>query len=255
MDRNDDKFIKDFFKEDTLISKKADDIFNKFITGDIDDLLNENEEEIIPNNVVDINEEKNKRENKKQNKSERKHNGARRFLSAVASVAIVFVAVNAYASTQGYENIFFMIKDLIYGEVVIENKDEILSDRDITISYESIDVSSGLEIQINKLFIDENKAILSIYIEEDPNTTIRPNTYKVYDITDGDRVLLTTCESLSITDELLSKYPGSTYTEEIILDNFKNSTKVLELEVKNVENGLSGLVKKKFLLKKYQKLN
>ena len=36
MDNEEDKYIKDIFKKDDLISKNADDIFNKFIKGEFE---------------------------------------------------------------------------------------------------------------------------------------------------------------------------------------------------------------------------
>ena len=47
---------------------------------------------------------------------------------------------NVYASTNGYGNVFFLIKYIITGEKLqISDRNDIFSDRDITISYESIE--------------------------------------------------------------------------------------------------------------------
>lgn len=229
MDNNEDKYIKDIFKKDDLISKNADDIFNKFIKGEFEVEENnkgqEQEVEITQtkDKVVDINEAKEKRKNNKKFK---------KAFSAVASVAVVFLAANVYASTQGYENIFFMIRDLINGDdVVIENKDEILSDRDITISYQPIEVSDELKLQINNLTIVENQAKLTVTVAEEENIKTRPASYEVYDITSEEKSLLANQKSVNRTDSMIASAPGSTYTEELELKNFKNNTKVLELDI------------------------
>lgn len=227
MDNNEDKYIKDIFKKDDLISKNADDIFTKFLNGE----LKENEDASSnEEKVVNINEAREKKKNKSKKKA----------FSAVASVAVLFIAVNTYASTQGYGNIFFMIRDLINNQdIVIENKEDILSDRDITISYESIDITNDLKIQINRLVIEENTATLTVYFDECSNQDIqdRPYSYKVYDITEN-KNLLAEGKTKVVTDEIVKKYPGSGYTEEIILNNFKNTTNVLVLDVFN-EDGES----------------
>ena len=229
MDNEEDKYIKDIFKKDDLISKNADDIFNKFIKGEFEveenKISQEQEAKITQtkDKVVDINEAKEKRKNNKKFK---------KAFSAVASVAVVFVAANVYASTQGYENIFFLIRDLINGEdVVIENRDDILSDRDITISYQPIEVTEDLSLQINNLKIVENKAKLKLIVKEEMNIKSRPTSYEVYDITGEEKLLLANQKSVNVTDSIIASAPGSTYTEELELKNFKNDTKVLELDI------------------------
>ena len=230
MDYREDEIIRDIFKKDDLISKNADDIFNKFIKGEIP--MEENETP-INENVIDINDAKDKVKKKKEKKS--KNKGPKRFLSAVASVAVVFVAANVYASTQGYQNIFFMIKDLIKEDVVIEDKEEILSDRDITISYETINVVDGLDVQINRLVIEENKATLYVVFDEQNASDIldRPYSYKVYDVTNGRVDLLSENKTSVVLDDDIKNAPGSIYQEEMLLKIFKKDTSVLTLDVFN----------------------
>ena len=230
MDYKEDEFIRDIFKKDDLISKNADDIFNKFIKGEIP--MEENETP-INEKVIDINDAKDKVKKKKEKKS--KNKGPKRFLSAVASVAVVFVAANVYASTQGYQNIFFMIKDLIKEDVVIEDKEEILSDRDITISYETINVVDGLDVQINRLVIEENKATLYVVFDEQnaSDNLDRPYSYKVYDVTNGRVDLLSENKTSVVLDDNIKNTPGSIYQEEMLLENFKKDISVLTLDVFN----------------------
>ena len=223
MDNNEDKYIKDIFQKDDLISKNADDIFNRFLSGDIPV---EDEDVQTDEKVVNINEAR-----------ERKNNSSRKkMFSAVASIAVIFVAANTYASTQGYGNIFFMIRDIINNsDIVIENKEEILSDRDITISYESIDIVDDLKIQINNLVIEENKAILKVQFDECSNTNIkeRAYSYKVYDITGNEKNLLADAKTSVATDNIISQYPGARFSEDIELKDFKNSTQILLFEIYN----------------------
>ena len=76
-------------KEDELISKKAEDIFNNFLEGEM---------KIKDEKVVNIEESKDKKSNRKK------------ILSMVATLVIVFLGANVYAVTKGYNNIFFIIR-------------------------------------------------------------------------------------------------------------------------------------------------
>ena len=67
----------------------------------------------------------------------------------VAVCLILFLSANVFAATQGYNNIFFIIKSLVSNDTEVTDRNVILSDRDITISYQPIEVAEGLEIQIN----------------------------------------------------------------------------------------------------------
>jgi len=157
-----DLFIKQKLKEDQLISKKAEDVFNNFLKGDF---MEENNE---------------KKEEKKVEK--RKTPLMKRMLATAASLVIVFGMANVYASTQGYGNVFFMIKYLVTGEkTTISDKDEILSDRDISISYEAIKLTENIRMQIRNLQVKDNKAKLIIAVNESKeDSSVVPLNYKVY---------------------------------------------------------------------------
>ena len=179
LDNQKDFYIKSKLQEDDLISKKADDIFNNFLKGEIkmEEKSNVNEK------VVNINDAKDKKFRRKK------------ILSIVATLVVVFLGVNVYAATQGYNNIFFIIKNLVSSETVTD-RDEILSDKDITISYQPIEVASNLNIQINKLAVKENKATLTIKLDETNPLEYCPTKYVVYDIT-GDRIELLGTQAIS----------------------------------------------------------
>ncbi len=208
MDNLKDAYIKEKLEKDKLISKKADDVFNNF--------LNEN---------VKI-----KKEHKKFNFKYPK------LVAAVASVVIIFGAANVYASTQGYGNVFFMIKYLATGEkTTIDDKDELLSDRDITISYEPIKITENIEIQIARLQVKDKEAQLFINVnerelEEDKNTV--PLKYKVYD---SSKKKL--CEQISLKAEKENE-KNVTYTEKLKLSNYNKKDNTLKLEIYKANSDL-----------------
>jgi len=132
---------------------------------------------------------------------------------------------NVYASTNGYGNVFFLIKYLVTGEKVeVTEKDELLSDRDITISYEPIALTENLKIQIRNLQIKDNKAKLIVAVNENLKTDLTPLAYKVYNE-----------ENKLICEQKSSKKDVSLneYVEELLLNEFKDNDKILNLEVYN----------------------
>ena len=150
LDNEKDIFIKNKLQKDELISKKANDIFEKLNKGEF------NMDEKVENVQV-----KNGNNNKNKKSSKWK-----KILATAASLVIVIGVANVYATTQGYDNVFFMIKYLITGEKNTEGKDNVLSDRDITISYEPINITKGLTITIKKLQIKDNQAKLFVLTDE-----------------------------------------------------------------------------------------
>ena len=129
--------------------------------------------------------------------------------------------------TQGYDNIFFMIKYLTTGDQsLVTNKDEILSDSDISISYEPIKITSDIRLQIKNLQIKDNEAKLFLVVNEDNyenNSDIVPLSYKVYN---SENTLL--CTQTSSKD---FTFENTMYTEELTLKNLKTTDKILKLEI------------------------
>ena len=170
--------------------------------------------------VKDMKKEINKKKNKK--------------ITIIMIILIIIwtmiLAANAYASSQGYGNIFFAIKNLI-SKNETSRKEEIFYDKDITISYSNIEVVDGIEMQINKLQIKDDKSILYVLVNKEEgleNTmTDLPFKYKVY----------------KENEELICNQSGqenkeNKYIEELKLDKINMETKYLKLEVYSKNNEL-----------------
>ena len=211
LDNNIDNEIKKRLQKDELISKRAEDVFKNFFEEgkDMDEKLNQNEE-------IHTNEPKN--EPKKFYKWKKP-------VAAAACLAILLGGGNIYASTQGYGNVFFMIKYLVTGEKTeITDKNEILSDRDIAISYEPINIAKGLTLTVKKLQIKDNEARLFVVSGEKEvlDSSFVPLKFIVCN---QDGKLL--CNQISARDEQNSGY----VTDELVLKDFKDTDKKLVLEV------------------------
>lgn len=216
LDKEKDFYIKEKFKQDDLISKKADDVFNSFLKGEI---------KMEENNNSDSN-------TKESVNSTSKVFKIKKAFSLVAAFMIVFLAANAYAATQGYNNIFFIIRNIVSKDVKVTDKDEILSDKDITISYQAIEITDGFKLQINRLVVKENDATLYVRFEENSNQPIYLDKFVVYDVTNGERNLLGSQKTKrNIKD--LENIESAWNSEEIELSNLKNDTTKLELEIQD----------------------
>lgn len=172
-----------------------------------------------------IKEEQSKENVESETLNKKPSNWKKKVLATAASIVILFGVANVYATTQGYENIFFMIKYLITGEQdVIEGKDNILSDRDITISYEPINISKGLSIIIKKIQVKDNEAKLFVVTSEkdvlDSDTV--PLKFKVYN---SENKML--CEQVSSREEQNSGH----VEDELILKDYEDKDTILKLEI------------------------
>ena len=211
MDKRDQQ-IKDIFQKDKLISKKADDIFNNFLK----------EENNMKENDV----------NQTQNQEKvRKFAAQKKAVATAACLAVVAGGAQIYASTQGYGNVFFLVKYLITGEkTVVNDKDAILTDKDITISYEPIQLTENVKLQVRRLKIQDNKAVLTVatYEDEDGEEPISPLNFKV---TAEDGTIL--CEQDSKADVITGDYERfERWTnDELELKGFRESDKKIKLEV------------------------
>lgn len=213
MDRDEEKdlYIKSKIK-DNYIPEKIDNLFN-------------NSAKIINEQGGDYMEE-----NNHQLKKSKKGIIVKRVAAVAACAVIALGGGNIYASTQGYDNVFFMIKEWIAPTQDAYGKDDILSDRDITISYKSIEIAKGIKMQINRLVIKDNEATLHLQIDEsESNLDITPFSYIVRD--ENEKQLCN--ESTYVTDKK--------YTQQLKLQGFEKNTKKLNLEVQ--KNGGETLVK------------
>ena len=188
-----DKKIKSLIQQDEVISPKAEEIFNNFFS------------------------EKNIEKN-----TNNKHNMVykiRKIIAIITCVAGLLGGANVYASSNGYGNVFFLIKYLVTGEKTeITNKNELLSDRDITISYKPISLTENLEMQIRNLQIKDNKAKLIMVVNESKENDVSPLKYKVYN--ESNKLI---CEQDSSNN---NKSLGE-YQEELLLNDFKNEEQKL----------------------------
>lgn len=210
---NDEKdlYIKNILQKDKLISKKADDIFNKINKGEF---------------IMKKNEEAKNEKQTKENLLNLKKKSAKwkKILATAACLVIVLGAANVYATSQGYENVFFLIKYLVTGEGKANGKDSILSDRDVTISYEPINIEEGISIKINRLQIKDKVAKLFVItdVKDGEKKNFLPIVFKAYN---EENVEL--CNQKSIRDD---KNRGAV-TDELILNGLKESDNIINLEM------------------------
>lgn len=201
---NDEK-IKQFIQKDKEIPDKVNATFDNFIN-------NVKNDEIKTNNVVDFGEKK-------------KFLGIYKFkklITVAASLIIVIVASNVYARTQGYDNIFFMIKDLTTPKEE-KRQEEIFEDRDIVISYKYLQITDDIQMQINELQIKDNKAKLYLLVKETKENTDAPLKYKVYN-----------SKNELMYDNISSKKQNEKiYTEVLELSNYKNDVNELRIDIYN----------------------
>ena len=196
-----DKEIKQRLKKDIFISQNAENIFSNFIKEGIS-----MEENNIKNKVI------------------KKSMKIKKIIAAISMLALLGGG-QIYASTQGYGNVFFLIKYIVTGQKVeITGKDDLLSDRDITISYEPIQLTENIKMQVRNLQIKNNKAKLFIAIEEKPIETdkdIVPFNYKVYN---SNNELICDQKNNRVGDT-------SGYTDELLLNKFSEKDSSIKLEV------------------------
>lgn len=209
LDNEKDNYIKKQFKKDELISKKADDVFNNFFKGEI------NLEQEKVTNINDAKDKKFKRKN---------------ILGIIATLVVVFLGANVYAATQGYNNIFFMIKDLSTSKT-ISGKDEILKDQDITISYEPIEIAKGITVQFNRFIIKDNKATLLMRVNQEWGVDSDKIISQV-EVINGQN------DSEIATTSLLDEQPGS-YTKKIEIGFFNNNVKTLKVNINAKKENLA----------------
>ena len=157
-------------------------------------------------------------ENKEKNVKKKAFTKKNKIAIIIMVVMIIALLVsNAYATNNGYTNIFFMIKDMITNQSLeINGKDNLLSDRDITISYSPIEITDGLKIQVQRVVLENNSATLYIYVNESSENTKLPLKYKIYN-NDG---------------KLIADYNGNSTPS---LDKVQINTKVKEDESLKLE--------------------
>ena len=198
MDQIDEK-IKYLVQEDKIVSPKAEKVINDFCY-----------EKEIEKNTIKV--------HKKINFMYK----VRKMIAIIACIAGLLGGANVYASTNGYGNVFFLIKYIVTGDKKeIIDKNEILSDRDIAISYKPIALTENLELQIRNLQIVNNNAILRIGIKEKGENAITPLKYKILNNTE--KVL---CEQNSN-----KKIEDLEYSEEITFNGITQNDEIIKLYI------------------------
>ena len=167
----------------------------------------------------------------------------------VITILVLTLGLQVYASTNGYGNVFFMIKNLITTGT-LSGKDKIFSDKDITLSYKSIDLAEGLKIQVNRLEVKDDKTKIYALIKAEDGEKL-PLKYKVSHLyTDGaqteDKEIEGTkpqgTNHFEYEDVLTLDYPVDEYSiiTLIIKDKDNKELRTLEINMKTREITVKG---------------
>lgn len=211
---NEDIKIKQFITKDKTISDRANKTFDNFI-------------EKVQKDEVLLQEKHQKYQKEQRTEQYKEYNRPscfvkfKKLMTVAASLVLVVVASNVYARTQGYDNIFFLIKDLVTKEE--KGGEEIFSDRDIVISYKPIQITDEIELQINELQIKDNKAKLFLLVKELKENSDTPLNYKVFN--DEEQEMYNSTSAKKDNEKI--------YTEVLNLKNYKDATNKMKIEVYN----------------------
>lgn len=211
---NEDIRIRQFITKDKKISDKVNNTFDNFIEKVQKDEVLQQEQR----------QEYQKEQRTEQYKEYNRPNYFMKFkklMTVAASLVLVVVASNVYARTQGYDNIFFLIKDLVTKEE--KGGEEIFSDRDIVVSYKPIQITDEIELQINELQIKDNKAKLFLLVKELKENSDTPLNYKIYN--DENQEMYNSVSNKKENEKI--------YTEVLNLKNYKDTTNIIKIEIYN----------------------
>lgn len=211
---NEDIRIRQFITKDKKISDKVNNTFDNFI------------EKVQKDEVL---QQEQRQEYQKGQRTEqyKEYNRPsyfmkfKKLMTVAASLVLVVVASNVYAITQGYDNIFFLIKDLVTKEE--KGGEEIFSDRDIVVSYKPIQITDEIELQINELQIKDNKAKLFLLVKELKDNSDTPLNYKIYN--DENQEMYNSVSNKKENEKI--------YTEVLNLKNYKDTTNIIKIEIYN----------------------
>lgn len=78
-------------------------------------------------------------------------------------IMILTVCGQVFASVNGYDNMFFMVKDLRIAKA--ESKEEIFNDNEILLSYKYLDITKDVKIQVNKIEIVNDNSVFYLNIK------------------------------------------------------------------------------------------
>lgn len=97
----------------------------------------------------------------------------------VGVILLILLGMQVYAGTNGYGNLFFMIKELV-NKKELSGEDEVFYDKEITLSYKSIDIADGIKIQVNKIEVLQNESKIYVTVKNNKeNNELLPLNYSV----------------------------------------------------------------------------
>lgn len=212
-----DEKIKKYFSEDGIVSDKANMVFDNFISNvrEKSNLIDNINEPSKQDNIIEFNKKDNSHKNTVLTRF--------KFLATmVASLCIAFIGLNSYAHTKGFDNFFFLIKEITLS--VFENdRNAIFSDIDIVISYKYFNITDNIEMQINEFQAKDNKAKLYLLVKESSESKDTPFKYKVYN---ENNKLMFNAKSQKQDNEKI-------YTEILELANYDDNVEKIKLEIFN----------------------
>ncbi|MBR3002033.1 MAG: hypothetical protein IKF38_00435 [Clostridia bacterium] len=172
--------------------------------------------------------EENNQKTKKESSLETKKKKAKIAIISLSAIVVLFVSLQVYASTNGYGNVFFMIKEWVTGQSV-SGKEEIFSDQDITLSYKSIELAEGLKIQVNRLEVKDGKTKIYASIKSQDGEPL-PLKYEVTTKTnDGSETTTTT----KITGTKPESSENFDYEDILTLNYEVKEDKTIVLKINN----------------------
>ncbi len=186
-------------------------------------------EKNLNNNQQQKMEEPKKQESKKEkanlNSKKKKTKVA---VITLSTVIVLFLGLQVYASVNGYGNVFFMIKNLITTGNPAGNQ-EIFSDKDITLSYKSIELAEGLKIQANRLEIKDGKTKLYLSVKSQ-NGELIPLKYEVTTISNEGNEITTTTKITGTKPENTENFE---YEDILTLDYEVKENQTIVLMIKD----------------------
>ena len=171
-------------------------------------------------------EEKEKKNEKAEVDVKTKRKKAKIAVISLCTIVVLFIGLQVYASTNGYGNVFFMIRDLVTGKSA-SGEDQIFSDKDITLSYKSIELAEGLKIQANRLEVRDGKTNLYLTVKSQ-NGELLPLKYSVVTKNIEGTETTTTTNITGTKPESADNY---SYEDVLKLDYEVNENKIIVLKV------------------------
>jgi len=186
-------------------------------------------EEKLNNNSKQAN--KNVKKEKQEPSEKVKKRKAKIAVVSLCTIVVLLVGLQVYASTNGYGNIFFMIRNLITtGNLA--GVQEIFSDKDITLSYKSIDLAEGLKIQANRLEIKDGKSKLYLSVKGQ-NINLLPLKYEISSKSNNGNETTTTTKTTGNKPESTDSF---SYEEILTLDYAVDENKTIILKISDTSD-------------------